>query len=229
MRRRGYDPPMAEPSDLLLVFLASRSGADEALREGLLRERERWRKIGEAEAFVRLTEDPFREFMPGMRGFDATLELHATPSQFGDALAGLGERLDAVAQRDLCAVVTGQEHTFVSGGPAPVRYHYLMRRRHDFDHERYIAHYGSHHAGLGIRTGGKIGYSQVHTALERSRELATDGGFGIWQIDSVSRLWIDSVEGFLAEAGPAGQEAVEDERGFVDGANSVMFASTVLS
>jgi hypothetical protein len=220
---------MAEPSDLLLVFLATRAGADDQLGQRLSAERERWQEFGEAEAFLRLAKDPFREFTPGMRGFDATLELHATPNRLAEAVAGLGQRLDGVVHRDLCALVVGQEHTFVSGGPTPVRYQYLMRRRHDFDHERYIAHYGTHHAGLGIRTGGKVGYSQVHSALDRSKALAATEGFGVCQIDSVSRLWIDSVEGFLSEAGPAGQEAVEDERGFVDGTNSVMFASTVLS
>ncbi len=220
---------MGEVTDLLLLFLAARKDVELPFRECLAREHERWSGIGEANVFVRLPKDPFVSFVPGMRGFDATLELRAAPERFETALAGLDEHLDALVQRDLCAVVAGQEHTFVGGESGPVRYQYLMRRRQGLSHEQYIAHYGTHHAEIGIRTPGKLGYGQVHTALDRSRELAGAIGFGAWQIDSVSRLWIESVDAFLAAAGPVGQEAVEDEKNFVDGANSVMFASAALA
>ena len=62
-----------------------------------------------------------------------------------------------------------------------------------------------------------------------SEEIAQGEGLGVWRIDSVSRLWLDSVDEFLSSAGEVGQEAIADERGFVDGANSVMFASEALA
>ena len=220
---------MAESPDLLLVFLAARAGAEAELTTLLAAERTRWSEHGEAFAFVRIPKDPFVEFAPGMRGFDATLELRGAPEAFRSATAGLGDRFDSVVQRDLSAAVVGIDRELVAGGPSAVRYQYLMRRRHDHGHEQYLAHYGTVHAEIGIRTPGKVGYSQVHTDLTRSREIAHAEGLGLWQIDSVSRLWLSSVEEFLSEAGEAGQEAVADERSFVDGANSVMFASSPLT
>ena len=220
---------MSESPDLLLVFLAARSGCEAELPSLLAVERSRWSEHGEAEAFVRIEKDPFVEFTPGMRGFDATLELRGTPEAFRAAASGVGDRFDAVVQCDLSAAVVGVDHELVAGGPAAVRYQYLMRRRHDHDHGRYLAHYGTIHAGIGTRMPGMLGYSQVHTDLSLSQEIARAGGLGGWQVDSVSRLWVNSVEEFLSQAGALGQEAVADERNFVDGANSVMFASSVLT
>ena len=214
--------------DITLLFLAARSGVEKAMQEMLASEVTRCKTLGDACGFVRIAEDPFRDFVPGARGFEATLELRLDPAARPEALAGLGERIDGLVQRDLSAVVVGHDHEFVAGGPGPIRYQYLMRRRHDFDPARYLAHYGTVHADIGVRTPGKLGYSQVHAALDDSRRAAEVLGFGAWQIDSVSRLWIESPEAFLAAAGSVGQEALADERGFVDGANSVMFASRPL-
>ena len=220
---------MTDSPDLLLVFLAARTGSEAALADRLAAERERWSAFGEAQAFVRIPKDRFVDFVPGMRGFDATLELRAGPDSFRSATTGLGERFESIVQRDLSAVIAGIDRELVAGGPAPVRYQYLMRRRHDFTHEQYLAHYGTVHADIGIRTPGKLGYSQVHVDPALSEEIAQGEGLGVWRIDSVSRLWLDSVDEFLSSAGEVGQEAIADERGFVDGANSVMFASEALA
>jgi len=218
-----------EPHDVLLVFLAAREGCMSELYPALATERDAWSRTGAADGFVRIADDPFAAFQPGMRGFDATLELRAPAGEHPLVLEGFAERFAHLAHLDLSAVVSGVEHAFVPGEAGPVRYQYLMRRRHDLGHDAYLAHYRTRHAAIGIRTGGHQGYSQVHSMPVASAGLARAAGLGNWAADSVSRLWIASVEDFLANAGPAGVEAVADEKGFVDGANSVMFASTRLA
>jgi hypothetical protein len=185
--------------------------------------------------FLRLADDPFAAFSPGARGFDATIEV-PFPASFPERadppewLSSLGERLEPLVHRDLSAAVCGPEHHFVPGGPSPVRYQYLMRRRSGWDHARYLAHYGTVHADIGTRTPGTRGYSQLHVEPSASAQLAAALGFGVWRIDSVSRLWLDTIDEFLREStrSGVGAEALADEEGFVDRPNSVMFASESL-
>ncbi len=220
---------MTEPQESLLVFLALREGCVERAADVLRAERTRWSTHGEASAFLRIPDDPFAAFNPQMRGFEATLELRAGDHAASEALGGFEERWAPHAHLDLSVLVRGAEHTFAAGDTGAVRYHYLMRRRHDFDAARYLAHYRTNHSAIGMRTSGQQGYSQVHVDAETSAASAVAAGVGGWRVDSVSRLWIRSVEDFLTNAGPAGAEAIEDEKGFVDGANSVMFASAPLA
>src|SRR5262245_39779514 len=128
------------------------------------------------ELLMRVPDDPFAAFNPGMRGFDATLELRSDEPEPGKLLAGavegLGERIARVAHVDLSAVLVGVDHDIVSGPPAPVRYQYMMRRRADLTHAAYVAHYLSVHAEFGRCQPGILGYTQFHVDPELARTAA---------------------------------------------------------
>ena len=67
-------------------------------------------------------------------------------------------------------------------------------------------------------TPGIAGYSQFHVDQVQSAMIARRLGFGICAIDSVSELYIDSLEDFFAKIadGKLGAEAAADEARFVD-------------
>jgi hypothetical protein len=169
--------------------------------------------------------------MPGMRTFDATLDVRGEDdSQVMAALAGIAERLDDVAHADLSCVLVGTDNAVIPCDPTPVRYQYVMRRKIGTTHEQYLDHYVKRHAEFGRITPGIEGYTQFHVDATLSRAAASAAGFGLWRADSVSELHLASVDTFLhalATDNP-GEAATEDEQRFVDRRNSVMFTSAVL-
>ena len=114
-------------------------------------------------------------------------------------------------------------------GQTPIRYQYLMRRNASFSHQSYLKRYRDVHSRFGIETPGISGYTQFHVDPEASRRVAGSAGFGVWAVDSVSELHLESVETFLAEVSQSaiGAEAMADEEVFVDRANSYDFVSRI--
>ena len=85
------------------------------------------------------------------------------------------------------------------------------------------------HSDFGVRTPGKLGYVQFHVDPEASRRAAEVACVGVWDVDSVSELHLESVEAFIGEVArwDGGKEAIDDEKLFVDRPNSVDFCSSV--
>ena len=173
----------------------------------------------------RLPDDPFGPDVP----FGFTLELRGALAGLRSRVSGLGVALDDVVHADLSTLLIGEEAVFLEGG-GPVRYQYLMRRRHDFDHARYLARYRDVHSKFGLETPGIAGYVQLHVDPDASRSLAHEAGFGTWGVDSVSELHLESLETFLAAIAKSdvGGRAIEDEGHFVDRERSVAFVSRVV-
>ena len=164
--------------------------------------------------------------------FRAALEIAGDGLEPG-ILAALAKGLDVQfgdeIHADLSSFLIGEDLSFMSSVKTPVRYQYLMRRRIGLSHDDYLKHYLEVHSKFGLKTPGIVGYRQLHVDLEASRRAAAAAGFGVWAVDSVSQLYLDSVESFIAgastsEVGPA---AVEDERTFVDRSRSFHFMSNV--
>ena len=104
-----------------------------------------------------------------------------------------------------------------------------MRRNAEHTHESYLDYYRSKHSRFGLATPGIRGYVQLHVDPAASRRAAARAGIGVWGCDSVSELYLDSLESFvreLAESG-FGSEPIADEERFVDRANSLDLCSTV--
>jgi hypothetical protein len=118
---------------------------------------------------------------------------------------------------------------FVASDRAPVRYQYLMRRNDRFDHDGYLTRYREVHSDFGVRTPGKLGYVQFHVDPDASRQGAGSAGLGVWDVDSVSELHLESLEAFLGEVvrWSGGKDAIADEEVFVDRPNSFDFCSRV--
>jgi hypothetical protein len=78
-------------------------------------------------------------------------------------------------------------------------------------------------------TPGIEGYVQLHVDLERSRSAAALAGCGTWGVDSISELYMESLETFLAAIGDLTNDggAREDEEIFVDKSRSIDFTSRV--
>ena len=216
-----------------LVLLAARGGADDDLDAALVQEAERVASTPGVEvvAMRQVSPDPFGAAVPGMRPFEATLDVRGDDDSLVIAsLAGLADRLEHVGHADLSAALAGTDHVVISCDPTPVRDQYVMRRKRGTTHAQYLDHYVNRHAQFGRITPGIEGYTQFHVDADVSRAAAAAAGVGQWRADSVSELHLASVEMFLdalATANPAA-DAAEDEERFVDRANSVMFTSAVI-
>jgi hypothetical protein len=216
-----------------LILLAARGGSDPALDNAVVAEAQRLAGTAgvSAVAMRQVRDDPFGAAVPGMRTFDATIELRSDDdAAIRDALGGIDERLGDVIHADLSGVLAGVDNVVIACAPTPVRYQYVMRRKIGTTHEQYLDHYVKRHARFGLITPGIEGYTQFHVDAATTESAATAAGLGVWRADSVSELHLASVEKFLAglaESNP-GDEAGEDEERFVDRRNSVMFTSSVL-
>jgi len=228
----------ATPSKLLLMLVA-REGCSAALRKGLSLQAPTWfdahgSSIQSLTGLSALEEDPFATQSPPRGLFDITLEprvKEGSPNILSETCATLVGSLRSWIEPSQSIALVGSEKVFLDGGPMPVRYQYLMRRRAETTHDRYIAYYRDHHSQFGIRTPGINGYVQVYVDEGASQSAARSAGLGTWHVDSVSELHMESVQQFLSGvmADPAlGQAATADEERFVDRANSVMFTSKVL-
>jgi hypothetical protein len=216
-----------------LILLAARGGTRARLDAAVVEEARRYAGIASTTvtAMRQVDDDPFGTAVPGMRVFDATIEVVSDddPAVL-EHLAGLDARLGALVHADLSGVLAGVDHVVIPCGPTPVRYQYVMRRKVDTSHEQYLDHYVNRHAEFGRITPGIEGYVQFHVDSAASERAARAAGTGVWRADSVSELHLASVQTFLeglAASNPAA-DAGEDEERFVDRPNSVMFTSDVL-
>jgi hypothetical protein len=224
------------------LLLATRGGVDlhsADFRTRLEEEATLWQTTLEASmltttALVAMSSDPFARANRGMRAYDVVLE-GASESDLPtrkvtQALSGVGDRFVDVAHRDLSAVLLGSVNSVVPPRDASTRMLYLMRRRVGTTHAQYIEHYAEVHADIGRRTPEIVGYEQLHVDEEATRSVVEAAGLGVWHVDSVSELHIESVERFVAAVAtsPVAAEAPADEERFVDRRNSVMFFCDVL-
>ena len=122
-----------------LALIAARGGAGDTFDRAVQAEADR---IGSSAAGIgvvalrQVANDPFSAAIPGMRPFDATIEVRGDDdSLVMAALAGISERLNAVAHADLSATLVGSDHVVIPCEPTPVRYQYVMRRKIERSHQ----------------------------------------------------------------------------------------------
>lgn len=227
-------------SKKLLIHLIVHSKQKEAVSEYLHELTREWRSAlpdagTTATLMIAREEDPMRsdgEYQP-TRAFDASIEiLSDLPDafeRFGSISSHLAERLEGLIQPDLSAIQIGLNKVFIPCDPAPVRYQYCMRRRHDFTNADYLKRYEEVHSQFGFNTPGIEGYSQFHIDQQVTQTSCLKAGFGISRVDSVSELHLESLEKFLATFADASDNgAAQDEDLFVDRPNSVMWVSDVV-
>ncbi len=218
----------------LLLFLAGRGGAGDALTDAVIAEADRLVAHGASAACVmrQVPDDPFGSAVPRMRPFEASIDARfADADQASAAVDGLAGRLAELVHVDLSGAFFGVDHVVIPGPPTPLRYQYLMRRKIGTTHESYAAYYLNHHSRFGHRTPGIEGYVQFHVDAAPSRQIAARAGLGQWTADSVSELHAVDLDTLLAGFAVDPNLAVEagiDEDTFVDRANSVMFISDVV-
>lgn len=232
---------MSGESRKLVVQVAARGGAgaklESELAETAARLRQRLGSNGSVALLVRIADDPFASANPGMRPFDATLDLRSASADPAPhliaAVEGLGARIAGIAHVDLSAALIGADQPIVPCETDPVRYQYAMRRRADLTRAQYLAHYLQVHAEFGRRQPGILGYTQFHVDPDLSRRAAGAAGVGIWAFDSISELHLDAVGTFtdaIAHMPPAAANApLLDEENFVDRANSVSFVTRIVA
>jgi len=216
-----------------LIHVVPRSGSEEGFENRLGEIAEAIRSGPDAESvevnlMLRIKDDPFGKHTP-FRGAIELTGREATAESLADRLQGLDRQLEEVAHLDLSSLLIGEDIVIVPCERMPIRYQYLMRRNTHFSHQGYLKRYREIHSEFGIQTPGIAGYVQFHVDLEASRAGAGRAGLGVWAVDSVSELYLESVEGFLAEVSQSsvGGEAIADEEIFVDRANSRDFVCRV--
>ena len=199
-----------------LQFLRSASGGPPALARGMLR----------------LPDDPFAAQYPTLRPFDAVIECEtpSRPAAFEAWLEGLAGRLEDLIHADLSGIVSGETRLISGSVGGPVRFLYFMRRKEGWTHESFSRYWGEEHVKFGMKMPGILGYEQLHAAPDSSSAAAGRAGFGVLAIDGVAILHLKSVDIFLAESSTSsvGAQAIEDERNFVDGRNSVGMSMNVV-
>ena len=217
----------------VLIHVAPRAGAGEAFDSRIFEVAGELRQHPDAtghavNAMLRLEEDSFGPQTPYRGTFEVTGKT-AGVNWIESITADLGGRLEDVAHIDLSTLLVGEDHVFVASERAPVRYQYLMRRKESFSHDAYLKRYREIHSQFGLKIPGILGYVQFHVDLQASQRLAMRAGFGVWNVDSVSELHLESLESFLGEIARStvGGEAVADEEIFVDRGNSCDFCSKV--
>ena len=185
---------------------------------------------GEALAIRRLTRLPNDVF--GKRSsYRETLDIRGEAANLERLIRlvdGMHDALIDVAHPDLSTTLFGKDVVFVEPDPnAAIRYQYLMRKNASYDHAAYLKRYREVHSQFGLRLEGIKGYVQFHVDPEASRALSQAAGFGAFGVDSVSELYLASVESFLegVSGSPVGAQAINDEKQFVDRTNSVDFCS----
>lgn len=209
-----------------LIHLVPRAGSGERfearVREVVHALREAAQTHGvDINLMLRPKDDPFGKSTP----FWAAIELRgiaASAASLSAQLEGLGPRLEDVAHLDLSSLLVGEDVVIVASARTRFRYQYLMRRNTSFSHESYLKRYRDVHAQFGIETPGISGYVQFHVDSEESQRVARSVGMGVWAVDSVSELHLESIEFFLHEISKSsiGPAAIADEEIFVDRANS---------
>lgn len=218
----------------LLMHIAVRAGGEAAFGPTFERQVQRLRQqaappVRAINAMRRVTSDPFGARTP----YSATLEIRAdgapAMAQVQPLIEALAGQLNESVHADLCTALVGEDHIFVPCERTAVRYQYLMRRNAAFTHEGYLRRYAEIHSTFGLRTPGIRGYVQFHVDPAASREAARAAGVGIWGVDSVSELYLESVDDFLTAVSQVsvGAEAIADEEHFVDRPNSLDFCSVV--
>lgn len=214
-----------------LLHLIARHKAQDALTARLHEEVARLRAaktsaIRAVNLMIAIDGDPL-----GARSdFVATIEVCGGSSDgVATFLDGVGDRLDDIVHADLSTALLGEEKRFMDGAAAPVRYQYLMRRNADYDRAAYLTHYRDFHSQFGPRTPGIVDYVQFYVDANASRRLAASTGLGVWGVDSVSELHLESVDAFIAAVttSETPAQATADERRFVDRKQSIYFCSDV--
>ena len=223
----------------LMILVAAREGATDLLprleAEALHLKAELTGCEVRSAIMLRIADDPFEQQYKAPRAYNAVLELVAdggeVPVPYRDAIAGLGERLGAVLHPDLSGALVGTLRPVMGEGDGPVRFLYLMRRKIGSTHAQYAEHWGGPHAEFGRKTAGILGYEQFHVDPEASRVAALAAGLGVWCVDGVAELHMRTLQEFFdaAVGSEVGNAAIEDEKSFVDGANSVGFATEVVA
>ena len=220
----------------LQILLAARGGCRPQLAGRLEAEGRKTAALfdreGRVNVLMQIDDDPFPQANPLCRPYDAVLEVESSAEaglqSFVDAVEGIGERLGDIVHGDLSAALIGAPQVIIPTGPTVFRYLYLMRRKAGTSGEDYCSYYFHNHSNFGFRTPGISGYTQFHVDLVQSAMLGRRLGFGICAVDSVSELYLDSLEDFFAKIGDGrlGAEAAADEERFVDRPNSVSFCTT---
>lgn len=181
-------------------------------------------------ALTEIPQDPFPPGNPGGRPMDAVLDLHgaadvltveAARAAVVEAVGALRETTDARRS----GVVVGWPQAVIPGPLGALRYQYLMRRKPGLERSDYLDHYFHRHSAFAFHLNAIHAYTQVHSDPVASAELAALVGFGVDDIDSVTELSFDTVDGFFAGVTPESSEAGEDELRFVDRDRSVSFCS----
>ena len=220
-----------------LVALSAREGQEELLCGRIVEELQLLRGApggppALARGMVRLPDDPFAAQYPTLRPFDAVIEYETPlrPAAFDAWLEGLAGRLEDLIHADLSGIVSGEARLISGSVGGPVRFLYFIRRKADLTHESFSRYWGEEHVKFGMKMPGILGYEQLHVAPDSSGAVARRAGFGISELDGVAILHLESVEVFLAESSTSsvGAQAIEDERNFVDGPNSVGISMNVV-
>ena len=179
-----------------------------------------------------VSEDPIASLYQRKRSYEAVLELLSGKDEsvlLIPMLADLATQLGDSIFSDLSGAIVAEENRIAPVPTRDSRHLALMRRKTGFSYEGYVSYYRTNHARFGRDCPGSIGYHQNYVDRDGSRRAAHARGFGIWDLDRVTEIYIRSEEEFnQATAGdPIREEAGANEARFIDRRSMVGFCMMV--
>lgn len=219
----------------LYAFLAVREGCLEEVVGQLAKEAKRFVESSpgiEVTVLQAVSDDPIADLYKGMRSYESVFELRSEKDESALLIPMLAELATQLGDRifaDLSGAIVAEENRVAPVPTRDARYIALMRRKLGFSHDDYVSYYRTNHVRFGRECPGSIGYHQNYVDRDESRRAAHACGFGIWDLDSVTEIYIRSAEEFNRATAddPIREEAGADEAVFIDRRSMVGFCTTV--
>lgn len=143
------------------------------------------------------------------------------PEQCAETITALGPLIDP-ARSSLLAF---RRHAVLPGG-GPVRLYFGLRRLARLTLDEFHDYWLNHHAELGRRLIPPHSYHQLHADPEATRHWAAGAGLPASTLDGVVEVHFPDVAALIAQLSrpEVAEEALADERNFIDHARSEFWA-----
>ncbi len=159
----------------------------------------------------------------GPAATDLVVELSAKSAEdweeLSEAAAGVADALAGIIDTGKSIAFAGNE-VAITAGTGPALLVFGLRRHEDLTQEQFMSHWFGDHIEVGREVEG-VRYRQCHVEMDVSRDLSARLGFSDHSWDGVVLSYFDDVAAAVALMSSSGvKEALEDEKIFVDHANS---------
>lgn len=160
---------------------------------------------------------------------DAILTVRGTQAALADGLGATTARLSAVIDPQRSSLLATTRHAILPGDDA-VRLMFGLRRLERLSLAEFQDYWLNRHAQLGRRLIPPYTYHQLHTLPAATEALAAAAGIAPSTLDGIVEVHFPDVEAFVRQLSrpEVAEEALADERNFIDHDRSIFWAYRTL-